>query len=270
MPKRPCEESTTTTMMTRSRIAKTNKVNAHRVLGLVRAHVNASTLAARLPTWTTPNRDDLVDAYLHFLTLQVVYYNQCGVFPMHWSPSLIIDSVWHLHILDVCQYYKDCMALCGTLIPHLVDNQDLPPVTKQYRRSLTSAYYRAQFEEEPPIEYWQTIPVTEPAVASVADIAQVFALVLPLVSAAQPHLDIMQIFARVCDSDSRTYTLQCTANDTIAQLKMKIVAKLASPTRECDIRIIFSGQQPPDSHTVAMCNITKESTIQVLYRLRGC
>ena len=34
------------------------------------------------------------------------------------SPSIPVDKMWHMHILDVTNYIKDCELLCGHLVGH--------------------------------------------------------------------------------------------------------------------------------------------------------
>lgn len=34
------------------------------------------------------------------------------------SPSIPVDKMWHMHILDVANYIKDCELLCGHLVGH--------------------------------------------------------------------------------------------------------------------------------------------------------
>jgi len=37
------------------------------------------------------------------------------------SPSIPVDKMWHMHILDVANYIKDCELLCGRLVGHNPD-----------------------------------------------------------------------------------------------------------------------------------------------------
>lgn len=39
------------------------------------------------------------------------------------SPSSLVDSIWHLHLLDEKDYKRYCIALCGAVIRHAPENQ---------------------------------------------------------------------------------------------------------------------------------------------------
>lgn len=39
----------------------------------------------------------------------------------NWLPSLLVDQMWHLHILEVTNYNHDVILLCGHLVGHNPD-----------------------------------------------------------------------------------------------------------------------------------------------------
>lgn len=52
--------------------------------------------------------------YKNFLFLNKKYLSLYPVLP----PSLEVDEIWHHHILDTRQYYKDCFAIFGRYFHH--------------------------------------------------------------------------------------------------------------------------------------------------------
>lgn len=54
------------------------------------------------------------------------------------SPSSLVDSIWHLHLLDEKDYKRCCIALCGAVIRHAPENQK-PLMSKHILRFIAQA-----------------------------------------------------------------------------------------------------------------------------------
>ena len=68
--------------------------------------------------WSWGFAERVLQGYKKFLQLKT---HLCDWDHKILSPSIPVDKMWHMHILDVANYIKDCELLCGRLVGHNPD-----------------------------------------------------------------------------------------------------------------------------------------------------
>jgi len=209
---------------------------------IIRTHLDLSSLKDQLskilPIGT--NLDELLDAYKKFLALKVL----CGdtSVPQKFSPSPLVDQVWHAHLMRPRLYRAACAALMGPrgggdLIDHDPDAAQDDPDEKKERLRRTKVVYHILFGHVAPYKIWQTITSGE-----------------------------MSLFVRTMTGQA--FNLFVDPNETVEYLKLRIEDRDYIPSN--DQRLIFAGKQLVDSRTLFDYNIQKDSTIHLIIKLRAC
>lgn len=239
-----------------------------------------------------------IAAYRQFLELKVAMADEDATIL---SPSLLIDRVWHEHILDTRGYAKACASLLGAprLLHHDADG-DLDHAARARRVETTMLCYRARFGRPPEGLAWNFDEAKE-AAASAADPAQKRAsgkrarvadtglnavgdthradrelrgrIPPPHSSSARaspvragPPCEGMRIWVK--SLAGKRLTINVTPNDLIEEVKAKVEDKEGTPV---DMqRLVFAGRQLEDGLTLSKYNIHHDATLHILLRLAGC
>lgn len=69
-------------------------------------------------------------------------------------PSVLVDEIWHDHILHTKQYHSDCRAMFGDYMHHLPETDPLAGGVKPDIEETLSLYARL-FGELPPSDVWE-------------------------------------------------------------------------------------------------------------------
>jgi len=69
------------------------------------------------------------------------------------SPSIPVDKMWHMHILDVANYVQDCELLCGHLVGHDPDGM-LDAAAREGRVETTRHILQNQLGGDLDAEVW--------------------------------------------------------------------------------------------------------------------
>ena len=190
-----------------------------------------------------------------------------------YSPSFIIDEIWHLFLL----FPKDYSRLCSDVLGggELLDHNPLATSDNDQntRYQNTIKRYELLFKESPPSAYWDDNLVDSLSAdnSSPSDIAEDTSKKahIKLESPSRDlktHSSSMQIF--YINTMGKTLTLEVSHSESVLSLKQKIMNREGIPPDHQ--RLLFSGKQLEDCHILSDYNIRPQATIQLVLRLRGC
>eukprot|EP00794_Sanderia_malayensis_P002997 gene2997-3455_t len=205
----------------------------------------------RLKLWSEEKATAGVAEYEKFLCLKAVLKDFKAT---KLSPSLPIDEVWHLHILDTERYSQDCIEFCGEMIHHDVDG-DIDIFKRAIRRNATKIAYQMQNGSEPSGEMWHFEEINDRDAADLSHVAE-----------CNEPTGTYIVFCKVHNGE--IISLNLTPQMTIQDVKAMIGRK--KDIDQDQLRLIFVNKQLEDDRTVSDYNIKNESTIHVVLRLKGC
>lgn len=101
-----------------------------------------------------------VGEYTRFLELKITETDYNG---KHFSPSLIIDEIWHTHILNTAKYEKNCKEIHDQVandrefqfIHHFTERARDPAEVIANRREHFLVHYQQNYSTTPPVDVWK-------------------------------------------------------------------------------------------------------------------
>ena len=162
------------------------------------------------------------------------------------SPSLLIDKVWHSHILDTKSYYDVCKIINGDILHHYPQYSFLNNYFEKMERiKLTIDLYEKNFGKiDTTKEFWE-IPK--------------FDYMMGINSLGRLNI--------IFYNNNQTYKVPYCTNMTIKELKF-IISEILSVDPD-EIRLIFAGMQI-NNGCLKDYSILINSTLHVMLNLRAC
>jgi len=182
----------------------------------------------------------LLDAYKKFLVLKVL----CDDIrtPQRFSPSALVDQVWHAHMMHPRLYRAACSALLGPKGGDLIDHDPAAaedePSEKYERLRRTKVVYKILFGHEAPLKIWAW------------------------------NCEPGEVLVFLKKMTGWTTHLHVDLTKSVAHLKCRVQDKEGIPPDQQ--RIIFAGRQLEDHRALVEYNIKRGSNLHLIQRLRGC
>ena len=178
------------------------------------------------------------------------------------SPSAMIDSMWHLHILDTRSYSEFCKDIfppIGPLIHHDPFGQYSSDEEKSVRRNQTKIIYQYVFKERCPFfeeeDQYNTCLQMEPCRCQ-KDVG---------INGFGKIINIM-----IVGSDGLKLRIKCNENILVGRLKRKLanIPQLGVPIFQQ--RLIFDCQRLHEDKTLKEYQVKNNSILELYMEQTGC
>lgn len=160
------------------------------------------------------------------------------------SPSNLINQLWCAHILDLDNYMKCCVKMCGYVLHHYVETNfkaNIDKYTEQFNRTFSK--YLHKFEVYPigQCNVWK--PIYEINISRVT----------------------MTVFVKLLTG--KTISIDVNLSDSVSELRDRISQKI---NEQVLCAMIYAGRQLQDDKPLLLYRIQHQSTVHCVLNLRGC
>lgn len=197
------------------------------------------------------------------------------------SPTLLIEKLWCLHLLETRSYAQMCANLVpgGAVIHHT--SLKPHPSEEPTRMLLTMRAYCTRFHVSPPSSVWGSVQPScdvrveadshvpaEEQEAGISRPKQATCSGDPPLKASKLSGGARNLQIFVLTLDGKRDEFQVSLNMNIEEFKILYQEVAGVPTDQQSI--IYAGMQLEDSHTFRKLHVKSGATFHLVLKLRGC
>eukprot|EP00970_Alexandrium_tamarense_P019733 scaffold14397_cov214-Alexandrium_tamarense.AAC.4 len=236
-------------MLDHSSIAKAVRVFTHH-FQLQNAREGIFNADATSSSSHTPRQ--VAEFYCEFMTLKVLEEDHDAA-TAKFSPGVIVDEFWHLHVLDTAGYsafFADVTSN-GEMVHHDLEKSMDPAEGIRRREKATAKAYTETFGEACPFFSWDEIGLNSSDDDDDDELGDghSFNIAIRTLTGSRISIDVK-------------------SDTTVRDVKLMITDERGIPV---DLqRLIFNEKQLEDEQLLSECGVKKEATLHLVQKLCGC
>ena len=215
----------------------------------------------RLYGWTSEFADKGIQGYCLFMKfkLQQEDWNASIL-----SPSLVVDQVWHQHILDALHYYQACTKYTdGHVIGHDPDG-GLDQAARAKRVESTKICLKLVFRNNVDAEVWSFEEGSTENTFGCDDTGSNKSKKRQRTPTVD---DLLSLFVKICNRGNKI-SIQLKPTSPMEDLAASIEEATSIPV--CKQRLFYKHKQLLLSDTPIMLGMKDGDTVTMIIRLGGC
>ncbi len=226
-----------------------------------------TTLITEMKPYLTPLpfNEEIKLEYMKFFILKHMFDDSEAPFIL--SPSGVIDSIWHEHIIRTKNYMEMCLKVFGKMYHHDPASANYKK-KERYDRTLNK--YKLIFKVDPPRDIWN--PTEEMLMKEKEERERKKAHDIEVYEALEKYNkekdddDVKTIFIRTQAGNQKYFNFHLDA--PVKYVKHVYEAFQGVPSDK--VRFLWAGKELDDKRTLHDYGINDDSTIETLLRLVGC